>query len=453
MMLSPDGTVLIRWRDAVGHVELPDSVTSIDWQAFLECETITSIRGQNVLRIKGMAFSMCSNLTSIDFPKVVDIHGEAFYRCYKLIALKCHVLQAVNRNAFSYCKKLTEIDCPLLKFVAKCAFSDCPLLTWVALPQIEYLDSHAFNNSGVQQIYLSRTLIGISQYDGCYYAVKTNELLDVDDDSGYEDESDEDESDVDIPITSAPIITAMPAVNTVPIVIDHSWQCAALVYIWVEDLPGEVDRIKAQLPARLTPKVRPLSQRPHFVYHASPFSAVRYRQIEGLPWEPYYVDYRLMAAASFGLCVDDALMVAANFDNTDPPPEAQQAFVKEWWEKHPRFDGYTIKPPSLVCSKPWPQSNTPLAPSSVQSKPLALRIQVPPKNRIIKFGAAPPAVAMGCSELWPAVGGAGGPAPEFPVAAAAGFAMPAPDEAWPPVAGASGVAEEPSNKKYKPGDS
>jgi hypothetical protein len=50
----------------MNSVTIPDSVTSIDEQAFTYCSGLTSvIIGNNVARIGGSAFSGCENLTTI----------------------------------------------------------------------------------------------------------------------------------------------------------------------------------------------------------------------------------------------------------------------------------------------------------------------------------------------------------------------------------------------------
>lgn len=77
-------------------VNIPSSVTSIEWLAFSGCDSLTSITiPSSVMSIEKEAFSGCSSLTSIIIPSSVMSIGE---------------------EAFGYCNSLTSVvfdgDCP-----------------------------------------------------------------------------------------------------------------------------------------------------------------------------------------------------------------------------------------------------------------------------------------------------------------------------------------------------
>ncbi len=72
---------------AISGAAIPDSVTSIDYGAFRNCSSLTSITiPDSVTSIGKYAFSNCDSLTSITIPdSVTSIGDEAFYKCYSLV--------------------------------------------------------------------------------------------------------------------------------------------------------------------------------------------------------------------------------------------------------------------------------------------------------------------------------------------------------------------------------
>ena len=72
-----------------GDISIPDGVTSIDYEAFYKCTSLTSITiPDSVTNIGSYAFSGCTNLTSITIPdSVTSLGSYAFSGCKKLTIL------------------------------------------------------------------------------------------------------------------------------------------------------------------------------------------------------------------------------------------------------------------------------------------------------------------------------------------------------------------------------
>ena len=137
--VNSDNTVEI--DKYVGNAEKVDipakidgkSVTSIGYQAFSGCKSITSVTiPSGVTGIDIRAFSGCENLTGITIPDGVTKIGEsAFQDCTKLVSVTIpDSVVNIGWGAFGYCKSLDSITIPdSVNKIGGCAFMYCESLT------------------------------------------------------------------------------------------------------------------------------------------------------------------------------------------------------------------------------------------------------------------------------------------------------------------------------------
>ena len=86
VLYSKDKKTIIAWPEAKGHIQIPDSVTSIGSNAFSFISSLTSITiPDSVTSIGDHAFSNCSYLASVTIPdSVTSIGNYAFSNCKSL---------------------------------------------------------------------------------------------------------------------------------------------------------------------------------------------------------------------------------------------------------------------------------------------------------------------------------------------------------------------------------
>lgn len=103
------------FNSAVTSVTIPDSVTSISDEAFINCPKLTNISIPNSVTYIGFsAFSSCTSLKSITLPSSLSfISGALFLGCSQLTTIHIPVsVTSIGNNAFADCPSLMTVTYP-----------------------------------------------------------------------------------------------------------------------------------------------------------------------------------------------------------------------------------------------------------------------------------------------------------------------------------------------------
>lgn len=103
------------FNSAVTSVTIPDSVTSISDEAFVNCPQLTNISIPNSVTYIGFsAFSSCTSLKSITLPSSLSfISGALFLGCSQLTTIHIPVsVTSIGNNAFADCPSLMTVTYP-----------------------------------------------------------------------------------------------------------------------------------------------------------------------------------------------------------------------------------------------------------------------------------------------------------------------------------------------------
>ena len=119
-------------------VSIPDSVTSIEHAAFDGCTSLTSVTiPDSVTSIESFAFSGCTSLTSVSISdSVTSIEEATFFGCTSLTSVTIpDGVTSIEENAFYGCTSLTSVTIlDSVTSIGREAFSHCTSLTSVTIP-------------------------------------------------------------------------------------------------------------------------------------------------------------------------------------------------------------------------------------------------------------------------------------------------------------------------------
>lgn len=152
---------------SLNSIEIPSSVVSISSSAFKYCCDLISVTIPNsVTSIGSFAFSDCSSLTKVSIPNSVSTMGSSvFYNCSSLISVSLpNAITTIETNSFSHCKSLVSVLIPnSVKIINEAAFSDCVRLQSLKIPNgVTSLEKYAFSNCTSLKVFsIPRTVTSI----------------------------------------------------------------------------------------------------------------------------------------------------------------------------------------------------------------------------------------------------------------------------------------------------
>lgn len=113
VLFNKNSTELIAYPNAKSKIYvIPNTVTSIRYQAFYNCSNLTSVTIPNsITSIVDKVFYGCSGLTSVTIPNsVTSIGSEVFTYCYGLTSITIpNSVTSIGNSSFANCRELISV--------------------------------------------------------------------------------------------------------------------------------------------------------------------------------------------------------------------------------------------------------------------------------------------------------------------------------------------------------
>ena len=147
-------------------VVIPSSVEMIEWNAFLDDISLTTVNLEGVKEIGNSAFSGCTSLVTANLANLEKMDIFVFDGCTALTAVSIPKLAEVSNGAFEGCTSLSGVALSdNVKTIAEKAFMGCSALETIELPKgLVTIENSAFRQSGLKLLVLPNTVKDIGNY-------------------------------------------------------------------------------------------------------------------------------------------------------------------------------------------------------------------------------------------------------------------------------------------------
>ena len=156
--------------ESLTEITIPDSVIDLGDALFEGCKNLSKVKlPQNLTSIGVSLFSGCESLNEITIPqRVTVIDGGAFNKCVSLTNITIpNSVTIIGEGAFSHCENLTEIIIPdSVTSIGGSAFLGCIGLTEVIIPDgVSSMGESAFQScKALETVTIPLSLTNISGY-------------------------------------------------------------------------------------------------------------------------------------------------------------------------------------------------------------------------------------------------------------------------------------------------
>ena len=132
-----------RNNKTIQTVNLPYA-TTVGYDAFLLCISLTQINLPVCSYISGSAFQACNSLSQVSLPVCSYINDYAFYACNSLSQINLPLCEYIGNSVFFNCHSLTQVDLPECSYIGNSVFFSCHSLTQVNIPKCSYIGDWTF---------------------------------------------------------------------------------------------------------------------------------------------------------------------------------------------------------------------------------------------------------------------------------------------------------------------
>lgn len=186
----PDKTVKLGknvFEDCVHitEVTLPESVTEIPEQGFLNCVSLKTVNASNINVVCCGAFSHCVSLEAFDFSQIKELGNRSFFNSGLREVVLSDKLSKLQPSMFRNCKNLQTVDmsaCNKIETISEHCFENCVSLEDVKLPPyVHKFDDGCFASAKFDKLTIKN---GMRINFHAFSEASINELEFVDDAAG-----------------------------------------------------------------------------------------------------------------------------------------------------------------------------------------------------------------------------------------------------------------------------